>query len=57
MQKIKLPFNVVQLRMENNPDMITTPVLDSDMLWVNLPAAMMAGKFANKYQDKIMLSS
>ncbi len=54
MQKIKLPFNVVQLRMENNPDMITTPVLDSDMLWVNLPAAMMAGKFANKYQDKIL---
>lgn len=52
MQKIKLPFHIVQLKMENNPDVITTPVLDNGVLWVNVSAAMMAGKFANSYQDK-----
>lgn len=54
MQKIKLPFHIVQLQMENNPDIITTPVLDNGVLWVNIPAPMMAGKFADSYQDKLL---
>jgi len=54
MQKIKLPFHIVQLKMDNNPDIICTPVLDNGVLWVNIPAPMMAGKFANSYQDKLL---
>lgn len=54
MQKIKLPFHVVQLQMENNPDIITTPILDNGILWVNIPAPMMAGKFGDSYQDKLL---
>lgn len=54
MQKIKLPFHIVQLKMDNNPDVITTPILDKDVLWINISAAMMAGKFANSYQDKLL---
>ena len=54
MQKIKLPFHIVQLKMDNNPDVITTPILDKEVLWINISAAMMAGKFANKYQDKVL---
>lgn len=54
MQKIKLPFHIVQLQMENNPDIITTPVLDNGVLWVNIPAPMMAGKFGDSYQDKLL---
>lgn len=54
MQKIQLPFHIVQLQIENNPDFITTPILDNGVLWVNIPAPMMAGKFANSYQDKLL---
>ncbi|BDS12653.1 AAA family ATPase [Aureispira anguillae] len=54
MQKIKLPFHIVQLQIENNPDIITTPILDNQVLWVNIPAPMMAGKFGDSYQDKLL---
>ncbi len=54
MQKIKLPFHIVQLQMEHNPDIITTPILDNGVLWVNIPAPMMAGKFGDSYQDKLL---
>lgn len=54
MQKIQLPFPMVQLSLENNPDQITIPILDKDILWVNLPAPMMAGKFGDKYQEQVL---
>lgn len=54
MQKIKLPFHVVQLKMSNNPDIITTPILDNGVLWVNISAATMASKFSDSYQEKLL---
>jgi ATP-dependent Clp protease ATP-binding subunit ClpA len=54
MQKINLPFPMVQLTLENNPDKITIPILDKDILWVNLPAPMMAGKFGDRYQEQVL---
>ncbi len=54
MQKIKLPFPMVQLTLENNPDKITIPILDKDILWVNLPAPMMAGRFGDRYQEQVL---
>lgn len=54
MQKIKLPFPIVELSLENNPDKITIPVFDKNVLWVNLPAPMMAGQFGNRYQKEML---
>ncbi len=54
MQKIQLPFPMVQLSLENNPDKIVLPILDNNILWVNLPAPMMAGKFGDSYQEQVL---
>ncbi|MGH1336405.1 MAG: AAA family ATPase [Aureispira sp.] len=54
MQKVKLPFPMVQLSLENNPDQIIIPILDKDVLWVNLPAPMMAGRFGDRYQEQVL---
>lgn len=54
MQKVALPFHLVQLQMTNSPDIITSPLLDKEVFWVNVPASMMAGKFANSFQEKVL---
>ncbi len=52
MQTIQLPFPVVQLQLVNNPDQIVVPILDNNVLWVKASAQILAGDFANAYQDK-----
>lgn len=54
MQKISLPFPVVELNICNSPDQIVVPVLDNNALRINASAHMLAGNFANHYQDQVL---
>ncbi|MCP4438993.1 MAG: AAA domain-containing protein [Aureispira sp.] len=52
MQKIKLPYHIIELNINNSENIVTLPLLDTQVLRVNVPHYMLAGKFANSYQQK-----
>lgn len=52
MQKIKLPYHIIELNIDNSENIVTLPLLDTQVLRVNVPHYMLAGKFANSYQQK-----
>jgi len=54
MQTISLPFHVIQLRIGNHPAIVSTPIVDHNVLWINIDAKMLAGKFANAFQSKVL---
>ncbi len=54
MQKITLPFPVVQLHIANNPDQIVVPILDNNVLQINTTPNFLSGSFANRYQDQLL---
>ncbi len=54
MQKIKLPFHSVQFQMTNHTEKLVSPILDNQVLWLNASPDLLAGGFANAYQDKVL---
>lgn len=52
MHQIDLPFSIVKMRLVQHEHDITMPVLDNSVLWVNVGTDMLAGHFANLYQEK-----
>ena len=48
MQKITLPFPVVQLHIANNPDQIVVPILDNNVLQINTTPNFLSGSFVTK---------
>lgn len=52
MHQLSLPFSIVKMRLVEHDHVINTPVLDNSVFWVNVGAEMLAGHFANLYQEK-----
>lgn len=52
MHQLSLPFAIVKMRLVEHDHEINTPVLDNSVLWVNVEPEMLAGRFANLYQEK-----
>lgn len=54
MHQLELPFSVVKLHLVEHEHEINMPVLDNSVLWVNIGVHMLAGTFANLYQEKVL---
>ena len=54
MKKITLPYHIARTTVLGNKNTLLAPINDNKTLYISTPAYLVAGAFANKFQEKLL---